>query len=58
MINKEESKYYIKNIVQHHLLNWIVISRYQMINYGIPKKITLRYLTILEDLLKKMKFIS
>ncbi len=48
----------LKDKIQHHILNWIVISRYQMVHMGIPKKTTLRYLVLLENFLKRMNILS
>lgn len=48
----------IKNMIQHHILNWIVVSRYRMVHHGIPKSITLRYLVLLENFLKKINIIT
>ncbi len=58
MANGNQSRASFKNRVQHHLLNWIVISRYQMVHHGIPKNITLRYLVFLENLLKKINVLN
>lgn len=48
----------LKNRAQHYILNWIVISRYQMVRHGIPKKTTQRCLMVLENLLRKINIID
>ncbi len=47
----------IQQRVQHHLLNWIVISRYRIIRYGIPKPVAVRSLLVVENILKKVNLI-
>ncbi len=47
-----------KSRLQHYLLNWILISRYQMVQYGIPKEMTVRSLSMLEYVLKKIRIIK
>ena len=48
----------LKDRIQHHLLNRIVILRYIMIHNGVPKNITLKYLGGLERILKKFNIIA
>jgi hypothetical protein len=48
----------IKDKIQHHILNWIVISRYRMVHHGIPKIATLKYLGNLESILKRLNIIN
>lgn len=48
----------MKNRLQHHILNWIVISRYRMVHRGIPKTITQRCLVLLEVFLKRINLIT
>ena len=50
--------YTVKDKIQHHLLNWIVIFRYRMVHHGISKKATLIYLGSLENILKKLNIIN
>lgn len=58
VFSKDLVKFSIKNKIQHHILNWIVVSRYRMVHNGVPKNITLRYLTFLEKLLRKSNIIT
>jgi len=48
----------VKDKIQHHVLNWIVISRYKMVHRGIPKIATLKYLGNLESILKRLNIIN
>jgi hypothetical protein len=48
----------VKDKIQHHILNWIVISRYRMVHHGIPKIATLKYLGNLESILKRLNIIN
>jgi hypothetical protein len=48
----------LKARVQHHLLNWIVISRYRIVRLGVPKAAAQRSLVALENLLKKINLIT
>jgi len=48
----------LKDRLQHHLLNWIVIFRYRMVHHGISKNTTLKYLGSLENILKKLNIIA
>jgi len=57
MENSNGLKASFRNSIQHHLLNWIVSSRYKMVQRGIPKRITLKYLLLLENFLKKVNII-
>jgi len=43
--------------VQHYLLNWIMIFRYQMVHHGFSRNTTLKYLGSLESVLKKLNLI-
>jgi hypothetical protein len=47
-----------KDKIQHHILNWIVIFRYRMVQHGISKNATLKSLGSLESILKRLKIIS
>lgn len=47
-----------KSRLQHHILNWIVISRYQLVQRGVSKSATLRSLLLVEHLLKKIHLIT
>jgi hypothetical protein len=51
-------KYTLKDRIQHHLLNWIVMLRYIMIYNGVPKNVTLKYLGGLERILKKLNIVA
>ena len=51
-------RYTLKDRIQHHLLNWIVILRYIMTHNGVPKNITLKNLGGLERILKKFNIIA
>ena len=51
-------RYTLKDRIQHHLLNWIVILRYIMTHNGVPKNIMLKYLGGLERILKKFNMIA
>ncbi len=48
----------LRDRLQHHLLNWIVIFRYRMVHHGISKNATLKYLGNLENILKKLNIIA
>jgi len=58
MGSSDDLKYSVKDKIQHHVLNWIVIIRYRMVHHGIPKNLTLKSLGSLESLLKKMNLIT
>jgi len=45
-------------MIQHHILNRIVVSLYRIVHHGVPKSITLRYLVLLENFLKKINIIT
>lgn len=47
-----------KSRLQHHILNWIVISRYQLVQHGVSKKTTLRSLLLVEHLLRRIHLIT
>ncbi len=57
MISRNTCLVSVKNRIQHHVLNWIVITRYQMVQRGFPKNATLKYLVMLENFLKKINVI-
>lgn len=48
----------LKSRMQHHLLNWILISRYHLVQRGIPKALAQRYLSLLETFLKKINVVT
>ena len=48
----------LRSKVQHYILNWIVISRYQMAHLGVPKQAVIRSLLHLEYLLRKINILS
>jgi hypothetical protein len=48
----------LKSIIQHYLLNWILISRYHLVHRGIPKALALRYLSLFETFLKKINVVT
>jgi len=58
MISTRLKRYTVKDKIQHHILNWIVISRYKMVHHGIPKIATLKYLGNLESVLKRFNIIN
>ncbi len=58
MASRDLVRFSIKNKIQHHILNWIVASRYRMVHNGVSKNSTLRYLTFLENLLRKINIIT
>lgn len=47
----------LRDRVQHYLLNWIMIFRYQMVHHGFSRNTTMKYLGSLESLLKKLNII-
>jgi len=58
MAPKDVIRCSVKDTIQHHLLNWIVIFRYRMVHHGIPKNATLKYLGNLENILKRLNLIA
>lgn len=58
MNSTDDLKDCLKDRVQHYILNWIVISRYQMVHHGVSKNITQRYLGLLENILKRINIIN
>ena len=58
MASTRVHRYTLKDRIQHHLLNRIVILRYLMIHNGVPKNIMLKYLGGLERILKKFNIIA
>ncbi|GEM_PF-987117 len=48
----------VKDRLQHHLLNWIVVFRYRRVHHRISKKATLKYLSSLENILKTLNIIA
>ena len=48
----------VRSRLQHHILNYILISRYQLVANGFPKPITVKYLLKLEHMLVRLNIIS
>jgi len=57
MASTDVHRYTVRDKIQHHLLNWIVIFRYRMVHNGISKNATMKYLGNLESILKKLNII-
>jgi len=58
MKTREENRGTMRSRMQHYILNWIVISRYQMVHHGLSKKATQRCLVKLESILRRINLIN
>ena len=58
MPNRNDHTCSLRARIQHYVLNWILISRYQIAHLGVPKKTATRSMLAVENLLKRINLIT